>query len=143
MATLARPTIANAGRFQVCFEESVPHDKIAEVRQAALDVHERKVQLVLADGLVVTLDDIHRVHGPELVDRVQLAQGIPRQLQQTHLARRTPSFRHAIGLVHLRKQLLGAVGMRAEDPLDSHPCERIWRLRARQLPQPIRVFAER
>ena len=71
--TLARSAITNAGRFQVCFEEPVPHDKVADVRQAALGVQENKVQLVLADGLVVPLDDLDRVHGLELVDRVQLA----------------------------------------------------------------------
>lgn len=101
MATLARTAIANAGRFQVRFEEPVPHDKVADVWHAALGVQEYEVQLVLADRLVVPLDDIHRIHGLELVDGVQLAQGIIRRLQQTHLARRTPGFRHAICSPHL------------------------------------------
>ncbi|MNL75515.1 hypothetical protein D3C87_2013360 [compost metagenome] len=73
MAALARTAIANAGRFQMRFEEPVPHDKVADVRQAALGVQENEVQLVFADCLVVPLDDIDRVHSLELVDSIQLA----------------------------------------------------------------------
>lgn len=101
MAALARPAIANAGRFQVRFEEPVPHDKVADVWQAALGVQEYKVQLVLADGFIVPLYDVDRVHRLELVDGVQFAQCVPRWLQQTHFARRAPSFRHPIGATHL------------------------------------------
>ena len=79
--TLARPPITNACRFQVRFEEPVPHDKVADVRQAALGVQEYKVQLVLADSFIVPLDDVDRVYGLELVDGVQFAQCIPRRLQ--------------------------------------------------------------
>ncbi len=72
VSALARTAITNAGRFQVRFEEPVPHDKVADVWQAALGVQEDEVQLVLANGLVVPLDDIDRVHSLELVDGVQL-----------------------------------------------------------------------
>lgn len=60
MTALARPTISNPGRVQVRFEEPVPHDKVADVRQAALGVEEYKVQLVLAHCLVVPLHDVDR-----------------------------------------------------------------------------------
>ena len=63
MPTLTRSTITNPSRFQVRFEEPVSHSKVADVRQAALGVQEDEVQLVLADRLVVSLDDIYRVHG--------------------------------------------------------------------------------
>lgn len=98
---LASPAIPDAGRFQVCFEEPVFHPKVADVRQAALCIEEYEVQLVLADGLVVPLDDVDSVHCLELVDRVQLSNGIPREFQQTRLTRRVSGLRHAIGSPHL------------------------------------------
>ena len=102
MAALARPALANAGHFQVRFKERVPHDKVADVWQAALGVEKDEVQLVLTDILIVPLDDVDCVYGLELVYRVQFAKGIPCRIQQTHLARRAPGFSHAIGTVHLR-----------------------------------------
>lgn len=101
MSTLARTAITNTGRFQVRIEEPVPHDKVADVRQAALGIQEYKVQFVLADGIVVPLDDIDRIHGLDLVDRVQLAQSILCWLQWTYLAFRAPGLRHAICPEHL------------------------------------------
>lgn len=84
---LARSAITNACRFQMRFEEPVPYDEVADVRQAALGVQEYKVQVVLTNGLVVALDDLDRVLGFELVDGVQFAQGIPRWFQQAYFAR--------------------------------------------------------
>lgn len=110
MAALARPAIANAGRFQVRFEEPVSHDKVADVRQAVLGVEKNEVQPVLADCLVVPLDDVDRAHCLELIDRVQFAQGVPRRLQQTHLARRASSFRHPIGVTHLGSAKMSVCG---------------------------------
>ena len=52
VSALARTAITNAGRFQVRFEEPVPHDKVADMRQAAFRVEEYEVQLVLADCLL-------------------------------------------------------------------------------------------
>lgn len=83
------------------FEEPVPHDKVADVWHAALGVQEYEVQLVLADGLVVPLDDVNRVHSLELVDGVQFAQRIPRGLQKAHLTRRASGFGHTVGPAHL------------------------------------------
>lgn len=97
VSALARSAITNACRFQMRFEEPVPYDEVADVRQAAFGVQEYKVQLVLANGLVIALDDVDRVHSLELVDGVQFAQGIPGGLQQAYLARRAPGFGHPIG----------------------------------------------
>lgn len=62
VAALARTTIANAGRFQVRFEEPVPHDEVTDVREAAFGVEEYKVQLVLTMCLLNKLLVLPTVH---------------------------------------------------------------------------------
>lgn len=62
VAALAWAAVANAGRFQVRFEEPVPHDEVTDVREAAFGVEEYKVQLVLTMCLLNKLLVLPTVH---------------------------------------------------------------------------------
>jgi hypothetical protein len=55
MPALTRPTITNSSRMQVSLEKPIPNNEVADMRQTALGVEEYKVQLVLADCLVVRI----------------------------------------------------------------------------------------
>ncbi|MNG23592.1 hypothetical protein D3C84_1082170 [compost metagenome] len=87
MSALARSSIANPGREQVSLEEPVTYYEVIDVRQAAFCVQEDEVQFVLPHGLIVPLNNIHRLCLLYPVQCIDFAQCIPGGCQQADLAR--------------------------------------------------------